>query len=384
MFCGPTIPASAVLQILPSATIRPPAACGDIYRVCRRDPPATIGLIDGYFDHRLSVWHKEILWALDQGFCVYGSASMGALRAAELSEFGMRGVGRVFEQFRTGELEDDDEVAVIHESAERGYAPQSDAMVNLRETLRHAADAGVIGADNRARLLSELKGLFYPQRTRQALIQLVRSLANEDEKQGFLDWIATRGIVDQKQLDALEMLKLMTEDVRAGLLRAPPVGPARRFEYTSAWHALRDTVEREERRTVGSSPPLEPSSGPVPWERDGDASTLLARVRDEMKESYDSILLEAVERGFALMLSELDGVELEPRVVQSESERFREARGLMTPEQTSSWLAQNGMNVADFSALIYDNALSDRFVDEVRRRALQQLQSVLRNRGVAF
>ena len=50
---------------------------------------------------------------MSQGIHVFGSASMGALRA-ELCPFGMVGVGRIFEAYRDGELEDDDEVAVIH------------------------------------------------------------------------------------------------------------------------------------------------------------------------------------------------------------------------------------------------------------------------------
>jgi hypothetical protein len=41
---------------------------------------------------------------------------MGALRAAELHTFGMVGVGRVFEGYRDGVYEDDDEVAVVHGS----------------------------------------------------------------------------------------------------------------------------------------------------------------------------------------------------------------------------------------------------------------------------
>ena len=43
-----------------------------------------IGIIDGYFERVPSVWHKEILWAMAEGIHVFGSASMGALRAAEL------------------------------------------------------------------------------------------------------------------------------------------------------------------------------------------------------------------------------------------------------------------------------------------------------------
>ena len=50
---------------------------------------------------------------------------MGALRAAELHVFGMVGVGRVFELFRDGLLEDDDEVAVAHGPADSGYQPKA-------------------------------------------------------------------------------------------------------------------------------------------------------------------------------------------------------------------------------------------------------------------
>ena len=63
------------------------------------DPPRDIGIIDGYFEATPTVWHKEILWAMTQGIHVYGAASIGALRAAELHDFGMVGIGRVYEAF---------------------------------------------------------------------------------------------------------------------------------------------------------------------------------------------------------------------------------------------------------------------------------------------
>ncbi len=56
----------------------------------------TLLLIDGYFHQVPSVQHKEILYALHQGLAVFGCSSMGALRAAELADFGMVGIGRVF------------------------------------------------------------------------------------------------------------------------------------------------------------------------------------------------------------------------------------------------------------------------------------------------
>ena len=42
----------------------------------------------GAFASVPAVRHKEILWALSEGIPVIGAASIGALRAAELTAFG--------------------------------------------------------------------------------------------------------------------------------------------------------------------------------------------------------------------------------------------------------------------------------------------------------
>ena len=101
---------------------------------------------------------------MSEGVPVFGAASMGALRAAELHEFGMRGIGRIFEAFRDGVLEDDDEVAVVHGPAEIGYLPASEAMVNIRATLALAEAKGVIGAGSRRALEAFAKSLFFADR----------------------------------------------------------------------------------------------------------------------------------------------------------------------------------------------------------------------------
>src|SRR5204863_3976252 len=110
------------------AVYLPPAAEGDVYRVALKKPQA-IGIIDGYFQSIPAVRHKEILWAMSRGIHVFGSASMGALRAAELAAFGMEGVGLVFKCYHNGILEDDDEVAIAHGPAETGFVATSEAMV---------------------------------------------------------------------------------------------------------------------------------------------------------------------------------------------------------------------------------------------------------------
>ena len=51
----------------------------------------------------------------------------------------MRGVGKIFEAFRDGDLEDDDEVAVVHGPAEFGFREISVAMVNIPWINLHCA-----------------------------------------------------------------------------------------------------------------------------------------------------------------------------------------------------------------------------------------------------
>src|SRR5262245_31018092 len=132
VFTGPTLPVSDARSML-DAVYLPPVQQGDVYRAVAQHRPRALGIIDGYFQHVPSVWHKEILWAMAEGIHVFGSASMGALRAAELAAFGMRGIGRifaayrtgVFEPYREGGFEDEDEVAIVHGPADGGYASLS-------------------------------------------------------------------------------------------------------------------------------------------------------------------------------------------------------------------------------------------------------------------
>ena len=54
-----------------------PAQLGSIY-LAAKSGYKIIGLVDGIFGNVPSVWHKEILYALDQGCVVCGSSSTGA------------------------------------------------------------------------------------------------------------------------------------------------------------------------------------------------------------------------------------------------------------------------------------------------------------------
>ena len=166
VFAGPSLPAAS----RPDGPIQwlPPAMAGDLSRLGER-PPAKLCLIDGFFDSRPAPWHKEILALMARGTIVFGASSMGALRAAELEAFGMIGVGAIFEAYADGRLTGDDEVALIHATAELDWAPLSVPMVELRATLGAACRARVITVETARRLRSAGRAIQFVDRDWPAL-----------------------------------------------------------------------------------------------------------------------------------------------------------------------------------------------------------------------
>ncbi len=214
---------------------RPPVRQGELYRAAL-DGPAVIGVIDGYFEATPTVWHKEILWAMAQGIHVYGAASIGALRAAELDMFGMKGIGRIYTDFRDGVLEDDDEVSVLHGPEELSYPPLTEAMVNIRATLAAAEREGIISAGLAGELSAIAKSLFYKERSYEAMLQSESAFdLDVGELSRFMDWLP-QGRVDQKRLDAAAMF----DAILAHLVAAPPpLLVSYELADTAAWKAAR-------------------------------------------------------------------------------------------------------------------------------------------------
>jgi hypothetical protein len=162
IFVGPSLHDHPVLRDR-TFDWRPPAQLGDLYLAARAGAKM-IGLIDGQFETVRSVWHKEILFALSTGVRVYGSASIGALRAVELAPYGMVGVGAIYRDFRDGRLEDDDEVALLHAAGEEGYRPLSEPMVDIRATLMAAVQQGIVSQRSAARLIAIAKDTYFKDR----------------------------------------------------------------------------------------------------------------------------------------------------------------------------------------------------------------------------
>lgn len=238
IFAGPSLP-PRLRPPDPALIWRPPVRQGELYRAALARP-AIIGVIDGYFEVTPTVWHKEILWAMAQGIHVYGSASTGALRAVELAPFGMKGVGRIYEAFRDGILEDDDEVAVQHGPEELGYPALTEAMVNIRATLLAAIQNGILSASLAAQLTDIAKALSYQARTYPEILRIASAARLQvPGLDDFARWLA-HGRVDQKRFDALAMLQ---EIMLCTTAETPPLEVSYVLADTVAWKIARRHAE---------------------------------------------------------------------------------------------------------------------------------------------
>jgi hypothetical protein len=328
VFCGPTISAELVAREL-DADVRPPAQRGDLLRAALEQPDA-IALIDGYFDRVPSVWHREILWAMSQGIHVFGASSMGALRAAELAAFGMVGIGEIFEAFYNEELEDDDEVAVAHGDASTGYRYTSEAMVNIRWTLRAAESQGIIDAATRTALEQRAKSLPYDQRD-------LRAVMNEQTPQVSMlrEWLHD-GRVDQKRADAVALLRHVANLERAGW--SPKVVGFRLAE-TDGWTALLNEVEGATGRRMEREVPV------------GLADELRARGISGQTFAAATLRVLAVER------LRREHVTLNARAVEAWIDEFRRDHELLSPASFDAWLAGTRLEGAEEEAFFRREAV---------------------------
>jgi len=230
VFLGPSLPRSDAEALL-TADYRPPVALGDVYRATR-ERPACIAIIDGVFHHQPAVWHKEIVHALAQGIGVVGCSSMGALRAAELFPCGMAGTGRIFELYRRGVIEADDEVAVTHGDATSGYRGSSVALVNIRVALLELTALGMLTSDEASTLLAALGRVHYALRSWPQVLEQLGSTLGPERTTAISAWLSEHR-PDQKRDDAKELLVRLANGEFLGDGR-----PRMPFERTFHWDRM--------------------------------------------------------------------------------------------------------------------------------------------------
>jgi hypothetical protein len=209
VFAGPSLPRA----VRPSGPFdwRPPAAAGDVLALLEQ-PPAKLCLIDGLFDSMPAPWHKELLLLMARGTLVFGAASMGALRAAELHRFGMIGIGAAFRAYRDARLHGDDEVALLHAGAELDWAPLSVPMIEMRATLAAACRARRLTAATARRVRDCVRDIHFSERD-------WPTMARACARAGLV------GETDFARIEALHV-PVKQQDARACLEAAAAAGPA--------------------------------------------------------------------------------------------------------------------------------------------------------------
>jgi len=200
IFTGPSLHPDEARAIL-DADYRPPIKRGDI-TTALQDDPDIISIIDGVFHQQPAVSHREILDALKKGVIIVGGASMGALRASELDDFGMIGIGYVYNQYKTGLIESDDDVAIVINPL--NLEQLSDSLVSMEYNFKMMLDKGLISKNEFNMLFKTAKSIFYPKRTYDLVFKTTDiGKAKIKELKKFLDEYG----IDIKRQDAVDVIK---------------------------------------------------------------------------------------------------------------------------------------------------------------------------------
>jgi hypothetical protein len=355
LFLGPTLRAERALAIL-NIELRPPAARGDVYRAALEEPRAIL-LVDGAFENVPAVFHKEILWALKEGIHVFGAASMGALRAAELHSFGMVGIGEVFEAYRDGRLQRDDAVAVLHGPAELGWPQLTRSLVDIQETLAAAECSGVLESEDARTLTRSAETVFWRERTYHAVVEQALATGWSGERaDAFLAWVA-HSEVFRKERDCLALLEHVAAHWQA---LEEPFRPTFSLEHTEAWQVLRADVEQ---------------SGQVSCEPQIFAAL-------QQHGAYEAVELQALLSLIAEeVLREVDGPG-QPLAFAQAAARFRKQHGLAKAETIARWMVESGLSHADYVTLVRDSGNVDLLRHRLAPRLPAAVLRVARARGL--
>jgi hypothetical protein len=350
VYLGPSLSLTLAREILPEAIYRPPAKQGDFVTDVVNFSPTIIILVDGVFHENLSVWHKEIVYALQYPgvTAIYGAASMGALRAAELDWIGMIGVGRIYEWYRDGLTEDDSEVALDYAEHLGLYHANTVPLVDIRAGVEFFKQEHPDKTDRAQRFFEAIQKVHYADRTPKVCEQL---------------WgTGTDGPFPhspQKKLDAAQVLTDFRKHQPDPKQRPTPDNLSRFFQ------AL---YERDRRIKINGTE--------IPQQHI-DAYVLLHNPE------YERICWDSANQELALMLCDLLMVTVSIEEVERENIRFQQRSGIETPADFSGYLSANGWTRPEYDRLMIQNARIRKLqhantVAKMYRRNSQQIIDYLR------
>ncbi|MDI5966644.1 TfuA-like protein [Streptantibioticus silvisoli] len=179
----------------------------DLLDLAESAPHHHIVMLDGEFGQRLSVSITEVRAVLAAGQSLAGASSMGALRAVECRTLGMTGSGWVFEQYLSGAIESDGDVALLYDPQD--YLPVTVPLVNVRWLLAEKQRQGLLTADVGATALRTAHAVHFRDRRPSLLLRQWRRELPTAAVEVLEPELAPerRDSWDRKRLDGIEAVR---------------------------------------------------------------------------------------------------------------------------------------------------------------------------------
>jgi hypothetical protein len=204
IFVGPSAEGICLKPLITQGyTICDPVKRGDLEHLSTKATKVVI--VDGYFRTQPSVGHIEIRELLTLGIEVIGICSMGAIRAFEMKDFGMKGLGYVYNCFVKASIDfSDDEVTQLHLPKEHEYVPISEPLVNLRYYIELNKKQIKYSREHIDKVIEGFKSLPYTERKIKDYVDALAKLTNLEKNYIKQDFIDNR----IKQKDLLNFIKM--------------------------------------------------------------------------------------------------------------------------------------------------------------------------------
>lgn len=361
VFLGPSLPIEEARRIL-DADYRPPAQRGDIKDL----PPGTcVCLIDGVFQQQRAISPNELQIAINRGVRIFGAASMGALRAAEVP--GVIGLGKVYEMYKQGIISRDDEVALTF--CPDTFRNLSVTLVNVRYAVGRLISAGTLRREIGERIISAAIGLHFPDRSYANILRA----AGIAEKQDAGDLIQMLASIDLKGEDAKAALEHMVTSVSATAetARAADAMAARRFDFGP------DDGLAEVRASAQSSP----DAAMQLWEYGERISWTqlieFLRVTGKYPDVVRNALARSALAGNVVDLTD-QHVQSTEFDTQSVFEEIRVTWGWETEEEVHVSLSDMGLGLEDLSVSCEEESRARRVLTLLTQEGSADFQTALR------
>jgi hypothetical protein len=291
---------------------------------------------------------------------------MGALRAVETEGFGTVGVGRIFEWYRDGVIDGDDEVALFHGDEAANFQPMSLPLVNIRATVARAVEEGELDGPTGSVLIDVARALYYPERNVASIAAGLTDHGCSQSTVARVTSLLTDKMLDLKREDARLLLAALHRVVD-GIETLPP-----KVEFDFARSGVFETLYNLDRR-------VERGGSTVSMEDIAEHVAMYAP-------DYRDIRRGAMDRAVTVYFGKQVGLTVSMEEVAAERTRLLSTHGITGQEAEAAWLDRNAWSDEDLDEYAEEEAMCmklRRWVATTRSfdRGAKDVLDELRRRG---